>query len=57
MIDKIGSKVYVFCDVCGCKSSGFGNIQDAVADVKNNGWEAKKIDGEWDNICDDCMND
>jgi hypothetical protein len=57
MIDKIGSKVYVFCDVCGCKSCGFGNIQDAVADVKNNGWEAKKIDGEWDNICEDCMND
>lgn len=49
----------VSCDNCSetlvfdAESHSFGEV---VAEIKSDGWRNKKVDGDWENWCDLCVN-
>jgi len=43
------------CDSCGLTlESGEGDFIDALRVLKSRGWEARKLDEEWNHFCVDC---
>lgn len=61
MIIRKPAKRYVpcctlICDICGSKApEQFCTHADAVDWMKRNGWANKKVDGEWENVCEKCL--
>jgi len=53
MIDKINNYYVLVCDGCG-ESESFDSFEEAVDFAKNNDWQFKKVNGEWENYCIDC---
>jgi len=52
---NIGGFGYMLiCDQCG-ESEDFDEFSDAVAGKKDLGWKSCKIDGDWNDICQDCQ--
>lgn len=43
------------CDYCEKTLPGEFSFADAIRAKKNAGWERRKVDGEWLDICDDCI--
>ncbi|MTI95210.1 MAG: hypothetical protein FH749_06935 [Firmicutes bacterium] len=47
---------FLTCDVCGEEPPEiFNDFDDAVDYKKANGWQSKKRNGEWEDICPDCQ--
>ena len=55
MIDREYGKFIPTCDVCGEILTAQDEFSDAVEDIKDQGWSANKIDGEWVHLCPDCQ--
>lgn len=54
-IEKIHSEYIPICDSCGVALSGELDFYEAVAAKKVAGWKSKKLDGEWQDVCEDCQ--
>lgn len=56
MIEKTNHNEIMFvCDGCGeAEQTGSTDFQEALAEVKQAGWIAKKENNEWQHFCKDC---
>lgn len=46
------------CDVCGGEADGwFFDFYEAVDYKKENSWQSRKRNGEWEDICPDCQDE
>lgn len=43
------------CDRCGAELPGEFDFYDAVSAKKDAGWKSRKVNGEWEDICDECL--
>lgn len=43
------------CDICGNELPPEDTFQDAVDAKKEAGWKSRKANGEWEDVCDDCL--
>lgn len=43
------------CDICGSTLIPQYYFHDAVESKRLHGWKSRKINGEWVDICDDCL--
>ena len=56
MISKEYGKFTLSCDICGVAADDdYETLQDAVDAKKDTGWQSKKIDGEWVDLCPGCI--
>jgi len=56
MISKEYGKYTLICDICGLGvDEEFDIFQDAVDAKKDMGWKSKRTDGEWMDLCPDCI--
>ena len=55
MIDKEYGKFILACDICGHGVKFFDSFDEARDYARENGWVASKKDGEWLNLCPQCM--
>lgn len=54
LIEKVKGKLILYCDNCS-EMIEFDNFDEALEYTKLNGWELKKIDDLWINICPECQ--
>lgn len=43
------------CDCCGKRLPGEESFDAAVRAKREDGWESRKVNGEWEDICTDCQ--
>ena len=43
------------CDKCGRYVPAFNTLQDALDYAEEMGWSKEKVNGEWENYCEDCQ--
>lgn len=56
MIDKQHGEYTRSCDICGeVIPETFPDFYDAVQFKKDNGWKSRKINGEWHDVCPECL--
>jgi len=56
MISKEYGKFTLSCDICGSASEKeYDTFQDAIDAKKDIGWQSKKIDDQWADVCPDCL--
>lgn len=56
MISKEYGKYTLICDICGTGTDEeFESFQDAIDAREDIRWKSKRIDGEWSDICPDCI--
>lgn len=56
MISKEYGKYTLICDICGAGTDQeFDSFQDAIDEREDIGWKSKRVDGEWFDICPDCI--
>ncbi len=55
MIDKQYGTFILACDYCSNDEQGFDSFNDAAEYVGQSDWRRTYINGEWINICPDCM--
>lgn len=56
MIDRTHGFFELSCDVCGeCCDESFDEFTDAVQFKKDEGWKSRKINGEWHDLCPECV--
>jgi len=56
MISKEYGKYTLICDICGVVTDQeFDSFQDAIDAREDIGWKSKRVDGEWLDICPDCI--
>lgn len=56
MIDTFNGMYILTCDVCGGEyPETFFDFYDAVNAKKGIGWKSRKVDGEWEDVCDICL--
>ena len=56
MISKEYGNYTLICDICGAGTDvEFDNFQDAIDARQGLGWKSKRVDGEWTDICPDCI--
>ena len=53
-IEKYYRNYTAVCDCCGKRLPADG-WEDARRAKQDAGWESRKVDGEWQDICDDCL--
>lgn len=53
-IERYYSNYSLTCDLCG-KRLGADSFEDARRLKTQQGWKSRKVDGEWMDICDDCL--
>ena len=47
---------YLSCDIChGVADKPFYSFMDAVTFKRENGWKSQKHQGEWEDVCPDCL--
>ena len=54
-IERFGGIYTPTCDICGRELDGEFDFRDAVAAKKREDWKSRKVDGEWQDVCDDCQ--
>lgn len=54
MIDKSYGKFYTTCDGCGEELDPADTFDDARNQLEVEGWETKRLDTEWANLCPTC---
>ena len=56
MISKEYGKYTLICDICGTGTDEeFDSFQDAIDAREDLGWKSKRVEGEWLDICPDCI--
>jgi hypothetical protein len=56
MISKEYRNYTLICDICGVGTDqDFDSFQDAIDARDDIGWKSKRVDGEWLDICPDCI--
>lgn len=54
-IDKFAGLFTLTCDNCGKElNEQFDEFYDAVEAKKENGWKSKRVNGDWEDWCDEC---
>lgn len=49
-------KYTLVCDICGASvDEEYKTFQDTEDARKDLGWKSRKIDGDWADICPDCI--
>lgn len=43
------------CDYCGNRLPGEESFSAAIRAKREVGWECRKVNGEWEDICTDCL--
>ena len=43
------------CDYCGNRLPGEESFSAAIRAKREAGWECRKVNGEWEDICTDCQ--
>lgn len=54
-IEKFYGQYTPHCDYCEKTLPGEFSFADAIQAKQDAGWERRKVDGEWLDICDDCI--
>lgn len=54
MIDRFDGIYTPTCDICGAELEGEFEFSDAVQAKKDAGWKSRKVDGQWEDVCDFC---
>lgn len=56
MLGKEGGLFYIRCDVCGERTDELFYDFNEVAEYKReNGWKSRRVNGQWEEICPDCV--
>jgi hypothetical protein len=55
MIEKSYNEFRLICDICGKEKAGFEYWDEAKDAKKELGWISRNTNGEWEDICDDCI--
>ena len=56
MIEKEGCVFVLFCDICGeAADEDFFEFDEAVSYKKANGWKSQRRNGEWEDVCPECL--
>ena len=56
MISKEYGNYTLICDICGAGTDEeFDSFQDAIDAREDIGWKSKRVEGEWLDICPDCI--
>lgn len=56
MIDSFNGMYTLTCDICGeAYPETFFDFYDAVKAKKRAGWKSRKIEGEWEDVCNSCL--
>ena len=55
VIDKQYGEYVLSCDICGESVGDFDSFDEAETHTKENGWVISKKDGEWLNLCPQCI--
>lgn len=56
MIDRTYGGFELNCDICGDSADeSFDEFAEAVQFKKDEGWKSRKINGEWHDICPECV--
>jgi len=56
MISKEYGKCILSCDICGEQTGEeYESFQDALDAREDFGWKIKRVEGEWLDICPDCI--
>ena len=53
-IERDKNEWKIFCDLCYEFERGFNDFDEVRKWAKENGWEAKNINGTWINYCQSC---
>ncbi len=48
-------KYVPICDYCGEELPPCCDFQEAVLSMGQHGWETRRIDDEWEDVCDYCQ--
>jgi len=43
------------CDICGNELFPRSQFNEALHAKKEAGWKSRKVDGEWEDVCEDCL--
>lgn len=43
------------CDMCGHELGDSRTYQDALAEIRKNGWRRVRVDDGYDHLCPDCQ--
>lgn len=54
-IERYYRQYTVVCDCCDHRLGGAESFNEAVRMRREAGWESRKVDGEWEDICTDCL--
>ena len=54
MIDKQYGKFYTTCDGCGDELAPTDTFDEARDQLELEGWETKRIESDWANLCPSC---
>ena len=56
MIDRQYGGYILICDICGeVNAETFYDFSDAVDYKKENDWKSRKIHGQWQDVCPECV--
>jgi len=55
VIEKIHSEYFPVCDNCEAELERTDSFDDAVAEMKDKGWEFKNYGGVWTHLCPKCQ--
>jgi hypothetical protein len=55
MIERFYSNYTPVCDCCEKRLPGELSFQAAVRAIRAAGWDRRKVDCEWEDICTDCL--
>ncbi len=56
MIDRRYGKWFLTCENCNTEEE-FDTFDEAVQYARDEGWQIRKLDGEWTHICEGCRED
>lgn len=56
-IDWLSGSYIPTCDNCGARLWPEGDFYDAVEAKKRAGWKSRKVNGDWEDWCDTCLDE
>lgn len=54
-IERFYGHYTVVCDTCGNELRGAESFDEARRMKHDAGWQSRKVNGEWEDICSDCL--
>lgn len=55
MIDREYNRFHPVCDGCEIELPEVNSFEDAIAEMKREGWHFKKYGSEWTHLCPRCQ--